>query len=390
MIHIPRRTKLSAALCAAGIGLMAGQHASAEVTYKFSGYGTLAATMTDESTLEFRTSLNQSKGASRKPDFGPDSRLGAQGVVNFGSGFSLTGQLLGQRRRTDSTATSNEDFSVGFEWLYGQYSPTSNIDVRLGRVVLPAFMISDSRNVGYTQPWLRAPLSVYAGMPLTTVDGAQALFRIPMGSSILTIQPSYGESAYNISSGALVLKTTAHPVSSLNVSWELGDWLVRAGQVRGTSQLNNLVLSPFLAGSPLNHKMKDVFTSAGLQYDNGTAVVMTEYAQRKQNDISSSYFSGPPFNIGGRPLAESRSWYVAGGWRFGKWLPLLSYGENKDTIRNDTTRVPSASLRYDLMTNVALKAQWSRYDAKDGSAFVNEDASKHTVHVFAAGVDFVF
>lgn len=389
MIHTLRRTKLSAALCAAGIGWMAlGQQAAAEVTYKLSGYGTIAATATDESGMEFRSSLNQSTGPGKRPEFGPDSRLGLQGVVNFGSGLSLTGQLLGQRRRTDASARSNEDFNVGFEWLYGQYSPTSNIDVRLGRVVLPAFMISDSRNVGYTQPWLRAPLSVYAAMPLTTVDGAQALFRIPMGSSILTIQPSYGESPYNISSGALVLKTTAHPVSSLNVSWEMGDWLVRAGQVRGTSYLNGLVLNPALVGAPLNHKMKDVFSSAGLQYDNGTAVVMAEYAQRKQNDIDPSYFPG--FGIGGRPLAESRSWYVAGGWRFGKWLPLLSYGENKDTIRKDTTRVPSASLRYDVMTNVALKAQWSRYDAKDGSAFVNRDPSKHTVHVFAAGVDFVF
>jgi predicted porin len=388
MIKILRRTKLSAALCVAGIGLMAANQASAEVTYKFSGYGTLAATMTDDDQMEFRSSLNQSKGAGSQPDIGVDSRLGVQGVVNFGSGLSVNAQLLGQRRRTDTTATSNSDFDVGFEWLFGQYSPTSNIDLRLGRVVLPAFMISDSRNVGYTQPWLRAPMSVYAGMPLTTLDGAQALWRIPMGPVILSIQPSYGESAFNISSGALVLKSTSHPVMSLNGSLEFGDWQVRAGQVRGTSQLTGLVLNPALAGFPLDHKMKDVFTSAGLQYDNGTAVLMTEWTQRKQNDIDPSYFPG--FGIGGKPLAEGRAWYVAGGWRFGKWLPMLSYGENKNTLTSDKTHNTSLSLRYDVMTNVALKAQVSRYDAKDGAAFVQDDITKSTVNVFAIGVDFVF
>lgn len=390
MTNILHRTKLAAALCAAGIGLMAANQASAEVTFKVSGYGTLAATMTDQDEIQFRNSLNQSEGASNKLDLGVDSRLGLQGVLNFGSGFSITSQLLGQRRRTDGTPTSNEDFNVGFEWLFGQYSPTSNIDLRLGRVVLPSFMISDSRNVGYTQPWLRAPMSVYAQMPLTTLDGVQALWRIPMGPAIMTIQPSYGESAFNISSSGLPLKATSHPVASLNANLEFGDWLIRAGQVRGSSMLRNLVLSPFLAGSPLNHKMKDVFTSAGVQYDNGTAIVMAEWAQRKQNDIDPSYFSGAPFNIGGKPLAETRSWYAGGGWRFGKWLPMVVYGEAKNTLTSVKTHNMNFSVRYDLMNNVALKAQVSRYDGRDTAAFVVPDAAKGTVNVFAVGLDFVF
>jgi len=231
-------------------------------------------------------------------------------------------------------------------------------------------------------------MSGYGQMPLRTLDGVQGLSRIPMGSTILSIQPSYGESAYNISVGSLVLKSTSHPVLSLNGSLEFGDWLIRAGQVRGTSQLNGLVLNPALVGAPLNHNMKDIFTSAGLQYDNGKAVVMTEWAQRKQNNIDPSYF--PSFGIGGRPLGESRSWYVAGGWRFGQWLPLLSYGEAKNTLTKDKTHNLSASLRYDVMTNVALKAQYSRYSAKDSVAFITPDPTKGNVNVFAVGVDFVF
>lgn len=127
--------------------------------------------------------MNQAQGTGTGWDLGLDSRLGLQGVAKFNDEFSVTAQLLGQRRRTGdaSAAQPNDDFDAGFEWLFAQYSPTSNFDMRLGRVVLPAFMISDSRNVGFSQPWLRAPLEVYGQMPLTTADGAQVSWRIPVG-----------------------------------------------------------------------------------------------------------------------------------------------------------------------------------------------------------------
>src|SRR5690606_32482283 len=106
----------------------------------------------------------------------------------------------------------------GVEWLFAQYSPTTNVDLRLGRVVLPAFMISDSRNVGYAQPWLRAPLEVYSQLPMSTLDGAQVNWRIPVGGAIVTIQPTYGSSASNSSSGGTAVETDGKPTLSLNAS----------------------------------------------------------------------------------------------------------------------------------------------------------------------------
>lgn len=385
-----RLSKAASSVGAAVLALLGVQAHSAEgIQYRFSGYGTLAGTVTDQSDREFRSSMNQSKGVSDKLDLGADSRLGLQGVVDFGSGFTVVGQALAQRRRHDGDEKSNRDFDIGLEWLFAQYSPTSNLDLRLGRVVLPAFMISDSRNVGYAQPWLRAPLDVYAQMPLSYLDGVQVNWRIPVGAAIITLQPSYGTSHSNISSGAVVIDADAKPVYSLNATLEWGDWLARVSQMRGTTAIDNVSISPFLPA--LNYDMKDKFTSAGVQYDNGTAVVMGEFAQRRQNDVQ----------LLGRPLAETDSWYLAGGWRFGKWLPMVAYSETKDKLTDVKTNATSVSLRYDLMTNVALKAQISRYKALDSRAFVNPavvnpltataDADYNDrINVFSFGVDFVF
>ncbi|MES2091943.1 MAG: porin [Pseudomonadota bacterium] len=385
MIKIQRQTKLASALCAAGLGLLAaGGVAHAETTFKLSGYGTLAATFTDDNVYEFRSSMSQSQGATNKADLGVLSKLGLQGVANFGNGLSVTGQLLGQRRRIDSTLTSNNDFDAGFEWLFAQYSPTSNLDFRVGRVVLPSFMISDSRNVGFTQPWLMAPLEVYARMPLTTVDGAQAVWRIPVGSAIVSIQPTVGSGHINISSSGLTSNEDSKKIRGLNASLEYGDWMMRLGQVRSESYFT---LSPSLPGFIL----KDVFTSVGLQYDNGKAVLMSEWTMRKENNTPSTFFLVP-----GEPLTGAKSWYVAGGWRFGKLLPMLIYADYHDKKglhpADQHTRSISTSLRYDISDTVALKAQVGQYFAKDGGMFVNPAAynDNKKIVVGSVGIDFVF
>lgn len=410
--------KLGGGLAAACACLGAPALSQAEITTMISGYGTVGLTSINKSDLEFRSSWNQSKGAGTKPDFGVDTRFGVQGVVRFNQQFSATAQVLAQRKRVDKTDTSNDDLNASFEWIFGQYSPISNLDLRAGRVVLPAFMISDSRNVGYSQPWVRAPLEVYAGMPLTTLDGVQVLWRIPVKDAIVTIQPSYGRSTANVQisglnpqTGQLVsspLKERSKEVKSLNISLEWGDWLFRVGQVRAEVPLTFAPITERLM-------MKDKFTGAGLQYDNGKAVVMAEWAQRREPNTAVAPFSptgtslvevAPGFSIpllnndiwaatpyAGKPLIRAHSWYVGGGWRFGKFLPMLVYGRAENDLDNRfSTHSVNASVRYDWLEGVAVKAQIGRYQSKDGSAFVMPDlpSANRKVMVFSFALDFVF
>jgi hypothetical protein len=407
---------LTAALWAAGL-LAAGAAKAdeANINYKISGFGTIALTSTSAHDLQFRSSLNQSVGANNTPDLGVDSHFGLQGVVNFSPDLSLTAQMLALRRRVDATATSNREFDPGIEWLMVKYAPSSNLDLRMGRVVLPAFMISDSRNVGYAQPWLRAPLDVYAQMPLTTVDGAQATWRIPVAQGTFSLQPTFGKSTSNTASGSntaagqrtIVPEGDPSTVVGLTATFEYGDWLARIGQVH--SKINNASYDVLGIGVPVVFTMEDKFTSLGLQYDNGKAVVMAELAVRRMNNMPdtgpASYTgiaAGPSITmetiyemmVGGKPLAKTQHWYVAGGWRFGKLLPMIAVGQTTDQKADPqtSTRSLDVSLRYDLMPNVALKGQIGRYDSRNVMAFVmpTQADDKRTVTVASFGLDFVF
>jgi hypothetical protein len=394
---IVRMTRLAAA-CSLVVGASAWADEGG-IQYKVSGFGTLAATAIDKSDLQFRSSLNQSKGADSTIDLGVDSHLGLQGVVNFGQGLSVTGQVLSIRRRVDSALDSNRDFDIGIEWLFAQYAVTPSVDLRLGRVVLPAFMISDSRNVGYSQPWLRAPLEVYGRMPLTTMDGVQGIWRIPAGDAMISLQGGYGKSQSNISVGDTVIDSPSDWVASVSAQIEWSDWLLRVGQVRNVVPFSSPLLAAIGVPEPIEYTMRDKFTNVGLQYDNGKAIVMAEWASRDQNNLpmTQAGLSGfGPFAyqaaLAGKPLAKERMWYVGAGWRFGKWLPMVSHGNFKsETSSPNDWASTSVSVRYDIASNVALKAQIGRHEAKDASSFVNAVATDtRSVTSLAFGVDFVF
>jgi hypothetical protein len=99
----------------------------------------------------------------------------------------------------------------------------------------------------------------------------------------------------------------------------------------------------------LTYETRDNFIANDAQYDDGRAIVLTEWTKRTQNDI-------PIVNM---PLAASAQWYVAGGWHFGKATPMVTFGEY---LLNIQLMSPpgsfnnwSGALRYDVVRSVALR-----------------------------------
>jgi predicted porin len=308
-------------------------------------------------------------------DTGVDSRLGLQGTVKFSPEFTFVAQMLASR-------LGDKDFDVHAEWLYGQYTPFAGLDIRLGRVVLPTFMISDTRNVGYAQTWFRAPTEVYGPLPLTNLDGIQGQWRVNAGPVTLNTQLSYGNTSVDAKANGLGLTFSTEDMANVNFSAEYGDWLARVGY----TYINAPLTLPVIPGG-LSFQLKDNFYSAGLQYDNGSVIVLTEWAKRKEKNFA---------ELGDVPLNEETAWYVAAGYRFGKLTPMLRYSKIKvdDTaslIKLPDNDVIGASLRYDVARNVALKLQVDRYDASNLYGFTAPAATKGTkVNVVSFGADFVF
>jgi hypothetical protein len=369
----------------------AGAHpafADDDVKFRLSGFGTVGGAMTNSDDTGFRTAVTQARGAKKQFDLGVDSKAALQGTVSFKGDFSVTAQILGIRR-------DDVDFDMAFEWFYAQYTGVPGLDLKAGRVVLPAFMVSDSRLVGYSIPWARVSPLVYSMMPMSNLDGGQATYRHSIGSAVLSAQITQGNTTSNSYTTAgipLGPSTTLYllgnsagksrKVLAANLSLEWGDWSARISQVKDNTHLNIAYDIPNFGTSTTLLDFKDTFQDVGVQYDNGSLVVMSEYVRR----------------ITDPAVQNSYSWYVGAGYRFDAWTPYVmvsQYATTKSTLSaiDPKTKGQAAGVRYDIAKNVALKGEFAQYKNYDGYIFTDAAspaAKGKKVNVMSLALDFVF
>lgn len=95
------------------------------------------------------------------------SLIAIQPTYTFNDKFSVTSQLI---------AHAGDDRDSGLEWLYLSYQPNSAWHLRAGKLRMPFFIYSDSIDVGYSYPWVTAPVQVYNNYLFSTFNGASASY----------------------------------------------------------------------------------------------------------------------------------------------------------------------------------------------------------------------
>lgn len=386
----PLAAAISLALCAGA--------AFAEPTYKLSGFGTLAAVHSDLDTADFTGSVfhPNGAGATRSTTTNPDSKLGVQVNASFNSQWSAVAQIISQYQYDAS-------YWPQLEWGNVSYKPTDALSLRVGRVALPAYLMSESRLVGYAHTWARPPQEVYSILPLTSNDGIDATYRSKIGSASNTVQAYYGTNQVKISGGG---NAKAKKSWGVNDTVEMGSLTLRAAYTYLKEDLNVDSLAGLFAGMAFvpgmsekynPHDMSTHAVALGAQYDPGDWFVMSEFVDYHGDGI----------------LSDSRSWYVAGGYRIGKFTPYLIHSAVKARIKDETNggflngainttlysvtptqKTTALGVRYDVYKNTAIKLQYDHLETgsrsngrlKTTPAFVQgSDAN-----ILTLGVDFVF
>jgi hypothetical protein len=367
-------TKLAKGTLGVMLSMTASVALADGITTAFSGYGTVGGAFISDGHYTYVHDATDFTGASNSIDVGLESRIGVQATVSFDSQWSITAQEEAKQR-------GNTNFDPGTEWLYAQYQPTPDWKFRLGRVVLPTFLVSDTIDVGYAAPWFRAPNEVYGAEPFDYLDGAQAIWQHSLGPFQLNLETSYGQGKALLFAGGVIVTGTGKDVFNAAVSLSWRNLLLRYSE----TDINAVLSVPLSSTDALSLNVHDKFHSVGLQYDDGKALFMSEWASRGENNL-------PGF---GKPYIRGTVWYAAAGWRIDKFTPLLMYsGANYDDgLLGQAISVGTwaASLRYDVVRNLDLKLQISRPQAANGAYFLDRNpASNVHVNVYSLGADFVF
>jgi hypothetical protein len=249
----------------------------------------------------------------------------------------------------------NDDggYAPHVEWANVRYRFTPTFSARAGRTVLPAFLLSENRKVGYTFPWVRPPVEVYRLLPITTSDGVDVSYRAYHAETSHALQASFGRSRAGLPNdlGAAEAKHSRFFTYTAE---------------RGALTFNATYKSTEVTIAALNTAL-DGFRLFGPQ---GAAIADRYDADRKHlvnYGVGASYDPGPWFVTGEWDHVNPHSfqgvrtaWYVSGGYRFGKVTPFVTYASSRaDRLSDpglDVSALPPAAASRAAALNAALNA----------------------------------
>lgn len=253
-------------------------------------------------------------------------------------------------------AKGSKDFAAEAQWAYLAYNVRPDLTVRAGRLVLPFYLHSQYLNVGYAYPWVELPTEIYGAIPVDTMEGVDAIWSVNSGNINHKLNVFWGSMEVDVD-GALFEIDHQHGVN-LRSNW--GNW---TSWLSYTSSQVSLDLPTPVSAYSLDRAYAH-YTGAGLQYDNGSLIIMGEMTELK---ISAPANWFPTQSAG----------YVMAGYRFGKLMPHLTWAylnaeDSTDVVDPvvrqelynayaDRQKSWTMGLRYELTTGIALKAEASRY-----------------------------
>ena len=280
----------------------------------------------------------------------PGTKLGLQGSAIFSPQLSVTGQVVSR---------AVHDGKFGLEWLYGTYKLNDQLTLQVGRKRLPIFSLSETQDVGITYPWVHLPPDTY-GWQIVNYNGANLMYSGMMGrwsymANLFLGGETFKDAGFQKMYSGKDTKTRVRWTNIVGGEISMTDDIVeaRVGHIQNDAQVDN---------NP-KYKQKIYTFSLGMDYNNIIAksdFLYSDWGKYEEHDFAQSF---------------------AFGYRIGKFTPMFTYTKFFLTQKHNGPMfgyVPgdeekhdnrSWSLRYELTTSSALKAQYDIYNDRNGKNF---------------------
>ena len=388
--------------------------------FSFSGFGTLGLVHSSEHRADFTAGKFRPVGAGYSADWSADvdSLIAAQVTATLTPKLSAVVQVI-------SELNYDRSYRPHVEWANLKYQFTPDFSIRLGRTALPVFGVTDSRKIGYANPWVRPPIEVYSLVPVTSNDGIDASYRMQLGAASNTLLFAAGSSDTRLPGGGSLSPATVRVRKVMTLvdttEWGFASVRVNYGQARLSLSYLDPLFDGFRQFGPQGVAIADRyavhdrlinFLGVGVGYDPGDWFVTGELGR-----ITSR----------GSVLGGSTGWYLSGGYRFGKFTAYATYGKRSadgnvsdpgldlamlppylavpagrlnaalnSLLRNKTEQsTASVGTRWDFARNAAFKLQLDRTQLGAGSSGVLTNLQPGFTRggidvVLSATLDFVF
>jgi hypothetical protein len=327
--------------------------------FTFGGFGTLGVVHSDQPLADFTSSTAEGQGAghTRTWSAAVDSLLAAQ------VGAQLTPQLSAVLQ-VISEQNADTSFSPHVEWAYVKYQFTPDFSVRLGRTDLDQFLLTDSRHIGFSYPWVRPPIELYNLVPVTNSDGIDFSYRLAVADGSNTVDASIGHANYHYPISSTQSTVTSDVTEELLLvdTFQRGAATLRLsyGQAHVSFPTFDQLFDAFRKFGPQGVGIADLydvddriitFYGVGAAYEPGDWFLMAELGRIDGHSV----------------LGEATGWYVSSGHRFKKVTPYVTYAQTRPNTSTrssglDVAELPpsqsavAAALNAELNTSLATIA----------------------------------
>jgi hypothetical protein len=397
--------------------------------FSLSGFGTIGVVHSSEHLADFVGSINQptGTGGSHGWDYGSDSTLGLQLDARATDRLTAVVQVVARHQYDNS-------YVPQLEWANLRLRVTPDFSLRVGRIALPIFMVSDSRLVGYANPWLRPPPEIYNTGPVTNNDGIDVAWRGAHGGVSTTLQLIAGRTNKDFPGG---IEVTGRHMLGANATLERGATTLQLHYTSAAVDVASPAIDQLFGGyTQLGEGLAAVppFAAAGADTLAFVAAYRPIGKLYTALSVGVNHDPGPWFATGewvrehlGVALSDSHSGYLTLGVRTHAFTPYLTWAAVTTPTRErpvlPTTLLPapygatmavldqgfisglsgfwgpqhsvSLGVRYELTQSADLKLQLDHIlEGASSSGFLIDTLPGYvrggTVNVIGAGVDFVF
>ncbi len=301
---------------------------------KINGFFSSGVTLLDSEDFEFEQ-LNIDEDYSTSSV----TKLGIQMSFKVSDDISVTGQLVSK---------GIDNYDVEAEWAYLSWDVTENFTARIGRQRTPYYMLSEYLDVGYAYPWTRPPIEMY-NLPLNNTDGLALLYDFNLGDWNFGTHAYIGEGFGDVDAleGSFRLQN-----KGISFTAETGSWTFRLGYSASEVEVASIVADG--AGDQLLNGINGEGDSPGLrgliESLNGAGAGISQVNELPTDGIDTSYLSaaftydngkllviGEISNLGVEDFIQPAGdgGYLMVGYRFGKWMPHITYARFYTDSEND-------------------------------------------------------
>jgi hypothetical protein len=373
--------------------------------FKLSGFGTLGIAGSDNDRVDFATSVLKPNGVGYTRDWSVnvDSRVGVQLSYLPTDKFSAVIQIISEQRYDNS-------WDPEVEWAFLQYDFTPNLSLRAGRVLLPLYMFSEYRKIGFALPWVRPPAGFYS-VPINNTDGLAILYQHHIGELNYKFYGLYGQDDSK-SPGGTVSKAREGLTLSNTFDYKDATFRLAYSRVKLTIEDLDDLFAIYRSFGPEGEAIYDEFKvrdreysvlALGGWYDPGKWFVGGEWSRAYTETF----------------IQPGNSWYVTGGYRYKEFTPYLIYSESRlshgsipqlsgppfmvaglnnllgEILRPINQSTVTVGTRWDFAEHAAFKVQLDHIKTENNSNgnFINVQPNfdrGDSVNILSFTVDFVF